>query len=156
MRRSKKHGKIRTKIPFWGQGPRGMYIYIWLVGSWVVWLLDFAQTVNKTATGFHFDMAGLPPIQIGWQGCNIREICWKITRFHSPWVGLRPSLRLGEFGEEFGGHCLPSYRVACRTIAVAHHCLAPTTRKWCTRNHTMVPIHQQTTPESSHRRAGSG
>ena len=78
-------------------------------------------------------MAGLPPILIWWQvlGCNIREIWWKITRFHSPWVGLRPSLRLGEFGEEFGGHCLPSYRVACRTIAVApHHCLAPTTPEW--------------------------
>ena len=76
------------------------------------------------------------------KGSNISGNCSKITRFHSPWVGLRPSLRLGEFGEEFGGHCLPSYRVACRTIAVAHHCLAPTTPECPSRYHTKV-LHQK-------------
>ena len=102
----------------------------------MVWLLDYAQNVSKRASFWH----GLGYQLSRYGGCNKGEICWKITRFHSSWVGLRPSLRLGEFGEEFGGHCLPSYRVACRTIAVAHHCLAPTTPEW---------PHQSAAPETT-------
>ena len=79
-----------------------------------------------------------------WQrvGCNLGEIWWKITRFHCSWVGPSSSLRLGEFGEEFGGHCLPSYRVASHTIAVPHHCLPPT------RVPHQIP-HQSAAPETT-------
>ena len=57
-------------------------------------------------------------------------------------MGPSSSLRLGEFGEEFGGHCLPSYRVASHTIAVPHHCLPPT------RVPHQIP-HQSAAPETT-------
>ena len=107
-------------------------------------MLEFAQNIRKWASGFRFDMAGLPSIRsmVAAGRMQQSEIWWKITRFHCSWVGPSSSLRLGEFGEEFGGHCLPSYRVASHTIAVPHHCLPPT------RVPHQIP-HQSAAPETT-------
>ena len=128
-------------------------------------VLEFAQNIRKWASGFRFDMAGLPSIG-SMVAAGRMQPRWNLVEDNPLSLLMGGSKLLPEIGGIWGGiwralsaiiPCGLPYNSSPPPLSTTNQSAPPdTTPKCCTRNHTMVPIYQQTTPESSHRRMGSG